>query len=75
MKRDRQNVVDTFAVGNFVEIQKLFGIEKHEINADFGRLYGAEFAFLNDTKPHSIFMAKGSDVAVYKGAKLVSQNF
>ena len=49
---------------------ELFNIEKHEIKVDFGELYGAEFAFLNGTQPHSIFMAKGSDVAVYKGAKL-----
>ncbi len=49
---------------------ELFEVENYEINADFGKLYGAEFAFLNDRKPHSIFMAKGSEVAVYKGAKL-----
>ncbi len=49
---------------------ELFDIENYEINADFGRLYGAEFAFLNDEKPHSIFMAKGSEVSVYKGAKI-----
>ena len=49
---------------------ELFNIENHEIKVDFGRLYGAEYAFLNHEKPHSIFMAQGSPVSVYKGAKI-----
>lgn len=49
---------------------ELFDVKNHEIKVDFGTLYGAEFEFLNDEKPHSIFMAKGSEVSVYKGAKL-----
>ncbi len=49
---------------------ELFDVKNHEIKIDFGKLYGAEFEFLNDEKPHSIFMAKGSEVAVYKGAKI-----
>ncbi len=50
----------------------LFDINYAEIDADFGKLYGAGFAFLSDTKPHSIFMAKGSEVSVYKGTKIVN---
>lgn len=50
---------------------ELFDVKNYEIKTDFGKLYGAEFAFLNDAKPNSIFMAKGSPVSVYKGAKLV----
>ena len=49
---------------------EIFNVENYEIKADFGELYGQEFAFLNHEKPHSIFMAKGSEVAVYKGAKM-----
>jgi hypothetical protein len=49
---------------------ELFDIENYEIKADFGLLYGAEFAHLSNEKPNSIFMAKGSEVSVYKGAKL-----
>ncbi len=49
---------------------ELFDIENYEIKADFGLLYGAEFAHLSNEKPDSIFMAKGSEVSVYKGAKL-----
>ena len=49
---------------------ELFEIKNYEIKCDFGRLYGAEFAFLTDAKPHSIFMAKGSPIAVYKGVRI-----
>lgn len=50
---------------------ELFEVKNQEIKVDFGRLYGAEFAFLNNEKPHSVFMAKGSEIAVYKGSKLI----
>lgn len=49
---------------------ELFEINYAEIDVDFGMLYGAEFDFLSDKQPDSIFMAKGSDIAVYKGAKI-----
>ena len=49
---------------------ELFAVEDFEINVDFGKLYGEQFTFLNDEKPYSIFMAKGSEVSVYKGAKM-----
>jgi uncharacterized protein len=49
---------------------ELFSVRNYEIKADFGRLYGEEFAFLNNEKPHSVLLAKGSPVAVYKGAKM-----
>jgi len=52
---------------------ELFSVADYEIKVDFGRLYGEQFTFLNDEKPHSIFVAKGSEVAVYKGAKLVNR--
>ena len=49
---------------------ELFSVGECEINVDFGRLYGEDFAFLSHAKPHSILLAKGSPVAVYKGAKI-----
>lgn len=49
---------------------ELFEVNYAEIDVDFGKLYGERFAFLSDTEPHSIFMAKGSEIAVYKGAKI-----
>jgi uncharacterized protein len=49
---------------------ELFEVKNAEIKVDFGKLYGAEFDFLSNEKPNSIFMAKGSEVAVYKGEKI-----
>ncbi len=49
---------------------ELFSIDNYEIDVDFGKLYGAEFAFLNERKPFSILLAKGSPIAVYKGKKI-----
>lgn len=50
---------------------EIFEVKNAVIEIDFGKLYGAQFAFLNEREPHSVFMAKGSRVAVYKGAKIV----
>ncbi|MGI9035477.1 MAG: YqjF family protein [Pyrinomonadaceae bacterium] len=52
---------------------ELFAVEDFEIEADFGETYGEKFAFLRRQKPYSILLAKGSPVAVYKGAKLVNR--
>jgi uncharacterized protein len=49
---------------------ELFSVRNEEIDVDFGRTYGDEFAFLSDRKPASILLAKGSEIAVYKGEKL-----
>lgn len=50
---------------------ELFTVNDYEIKVDFGKLYGEEFEFLNREKPYSILVAKGSPIAVYKGARLV----
>ena len=49
---------------------ELFSVNNEEINVDFGKTYGEEFAFLSSEKPFSILLAKGSEIAVYKGEKL-----
>ena len=49
---------------------ELFSVKNEEINVDFGKTYGDEFAFLSDEKPFSILLAKGSPIAVYKGEKI-----
>ncbi len=46
---------------------ELFSTKNESINVDFGATYGEEFALLNDVKPFSILLAKGSEIAVYKG--------
>lgn len=40
------------------------------IEADFGRLYGERFAFLNGRPPDSVLFAEGSAVTVAPGARL-----
>ena len=49
---------------------ELFSVEEPEINVDFGRVYGDVFANLTGASPHSVLLAKGSPVAVYKGARI-----
>jgi uncharacterized protein len=46
---------------------ELFEAEHPHIDVDFGTTYGEEFAFLTYAEPYSIVLAKGSEVAVYKG--------
>jgi hypothetical protein len=48
----------------------LFSVDGPRIEVDFARTYGEKFAFLNDTDPHSVLLAAGSDIAVYKGMSL-----
>lgn len=50
---------------------ELFSVKNVELDVDFGRTYGEKFAFLSDQKPASVLLAKGSEIAVYKGAKMV----
>lgn len=53
---------------------KLFSVDSAEIDVDFGKLYDDKFAFLSEMKPYSILLAKGSEIAVYKGATLKIKN-
>ena len=46
---------------------ELFSTKNEQLDVDFGKTYGDEFAFLTDEKPYSILLAKGSEIAVYKG--------
>ncbi len=46
-------------------------VNQYDIKCDFEELYGKEFAFLKDTKPTSVLLAEGSEVAVFKGKVIV----
>jgi uncharacterized protein len=50
---------------------ELFSAEHPHIGVDFGGTYGDEFAFLTDRDPYSVLLGKGSEIAVYKGEKIV----
>ncbi len=49
---------------------ELFSVKDEVIDVDFGATYGKEFAFLSQSKPFSILLAKGSEVSVYMGEKI-----
>lgn len=51
---------------------ELFAVEDVTIDVDFGRTYGEKFAFLTGEKPYSVLLAKGSEISVYKGQKIVN---
>ena len=44
----------------------------HNIEIDFEKIYGNDFGFLQDTKPTSVFLAKGSKITVKNKRKLQS---
>lgn len=50
---------------------ELFSVDNAIIDVDFRRTYGEKFGFLKDQKPYSILLAKGSEIAVYKGEKIL----
>ncbi len=39
-------------------------VTDHEINCDFGKMYGKPFEFLNNQQPDSVIIAEGSEVSV-----------
>ncbi len=49
---------------------ELFSVKNEQIDVDFGKTYSNEFAFLANETPHSVLLAKGSEIAVYKGQKI-----
>jgi hypothetical protein len=50
----------------------ILGCHEYTISCRFGHLYGTEFAFLENAKPASVFMAEGSEIIVRKGTKFTS---
>jgi uncharacterized protein YqjF (DUF2071 family) len=50
---------------------ELFAAANPRIDVDFERTYGSDFEFLKNADPYSILLAKGSEIAVYKGEKIL----
>jgi uncharacterized protein YqjF (DUF2071 family) len=48
----------------------LFEVGNPRINVNFECTYGKDFGFLNAAEPYSVVLAKGSEIAVYKGEKI-----
>lgn len=49
---------------------EVYPVTTYNINVDFGQLYGPDFAFLEDTRPLSVFLAEGSAIKVKKNITL-----
>ncbi|WP_116788326.1 YqjF family protein [Flavobacterium psychrotrophum] len=49
---------------------QLYPVKEYEIDVDFKSVYGAEFAFLKDETPLSVYLAEGSEIIVRQGAKI-----
>ena len=50
----------------------MYPVLQHSISADFGSLYGSEFAFLSEREPESILLAEGSEIEVRAGERIAS---
>ncbi len=46
---------------------KIYEVKNHTVKVDFGKLYGEDFAFLNEQQPLSVFLAEGSEIIVREG--------
>jgi uncharacterized protein len=42
----------------------VYPVRSHRIDADFGMIYGKDFAFLNGEEPVSVMLAEGSEITV-----------
>ena len=49
---------------------QIYPIQDYEVNVDFNIVYGADFAFLQDVTPLSVYLAEGSEILVKQGAKI-----
>ena len=43
----------------------IYPVKDFKIDVNFRNLYGEQFAFLKNIQPRSVFLAEGSEVAVY----------
>lgn len=50
---------------------ELFEVNYAELDVDFAETYGERFAFLSETEPDSVMLAKGSEITVYRGQRMV----
>jgi len=49
---------------------QIYPIKDYEIDVDFKTVYGEDFAFLQDLKPVSVYLAEGSEILVKQGSKI-----
>jgi uncharacterized protein len=67
------NKTTTIEYGVEHEKWQIYPVIKSTLNANITQLYGAAFApFIDEVTPHSVFVAKGSDVVIRKPSKIKS---
>lgn len=49
---------------------QFYNVKDYSIKVDFGETYSEEFKFLNTTKPKSVFLSEGSEIAVKDGRSI-----
>jgi uncharacterized protein len=49
---------------------QIYPIQEYEVDVDFGKVYGSDFAFLKDEMPVSVYLAEGSEIQVKDGARI-----
>ena len=49
---------------------QIYPVISYDVNVDFKKVYGANFAFLQDQKPTSVYLAEGSEILVKQGSKI-----
>lgn len=49
---------------------QLYPVKKYDIDVDFEKVYGSDFAFLKNEKPLSVYLAEGSEILVRQGGKI-----
>ena len=60
----RYNSQTTFEYAVQHPAWKVYPVKKYFIDCDFTGLYGERFSFLQQAKPNSVFVARGSDITV-----------
>jgi uncharacterized protein YqjF (DUF2071 family) len=50
---------------------EIYKVNKYDIEVDFEDMYGKDFAFLNQEKPNSVFLAEGSDFCIKDGRIII----
>lgn len=49
---------------------QIYPVKSYEVNVDFEKVYGSDFAFLTEVEPLSVYLAEGSQIVVKQGRKL-----
>lgn len=53
---------------------QIYPVISYDVNVDFKKVYGADFAFLQEQKPVSVYLAEGSEILVKQGGKIRFKN-